>query len=377
MNLKFVSLTTAAAVAASAIVVAPTAQAAPTTPPENLHILWNQFMDLEYETIAQDYFIEEKTYPVKDILPSFKKLLIDVPIASNATMSYWVDTENARHQLETGEDFAVGYRNDHTPLVRSFYLNEKAVSRNMQPLMKQFGVTGKSATSTISASGITYNGVFYEGYIDEEAQFHEGKYVKFPKATHTSSKPSATFAKNAVVEGMSIQTISKTIAVGSGYQLKIASNYPWYKPDSYERVKYPMTFKYGQKNTTIPYTAGVLAMSKNGYIKAKAVGTNVINVRLSSGDDDFYSVIVNVVRPVTVLKAPASLTVKVGSSKLIEAKANGTKPVLTYKTANKKIATVDSKGRVTGKKKGKTSITVTATTKDGSSKTKKVTVVVK
>lgn len=366
-----------AAIAASSIIAAPTAQAATQAPPENLQILWDQFMDLEYETIAQDYFIEEKTYPVKTILPSFEKLVLDVPIASNATMSYWLDTDGKRHTLETGEDFAVGYRNDHTPLVRSFYVDEKTVSRNMQPFMQSFDVTGKATAPTLSTSGITYNGHFYEGYIDEQAQFHEGKYVKFPQATHTSSKPSDKFAKKAVFQDMTIKTISKTIAVGSGYQLKIASNYPWYKPDSYERVKYPMTFKYGQSKTTIPYQSGVLALSKNGYIKAKAAGTTIINVHLSSGDDDFYSVIIHVVRPVTVLKAPSSLTVKAGSSKQLDAKASGTKPVLTYTAANKKIATINSKGLVTGKKKGKTTITIKATTKDGSSKTKKVSVVVK
>lgn len=346
------------------------------TPPENLQILWNQFMDLEYETIATDYFVEQQVYPVETILPSFKKLLLDVPIATNATMSYWVDTTDQRHELDTGEDYAVGYRNDHTPLKRSFYLETKAIDRNMKPFMMQFGVAGAADTTRILATGIYYNGQFYEGYIDENAQFHEGKFVRFPRATHTSSKPSATFAKTATIQGMPIKTITKTVAVGSSYQLKVASNYPWYKPYAYTLVNYDRLFKYGTKKATIPYQAYVIALSKNGYIQAKKVGSSVVDVQYSQADGDFHAVIVNVVNPVTSLTAPTSLTVKSGRSIVLKVKANGTKPSLTYKSANTKIATVDSKGKVVGKKKGTTRITITAKTKDGSNISKKLTLTV-
>ncbi|MBO6047052.1 MAG: Ig-like domain-containing protein, partial [Erysipelotrichaceae bacterium] len=52
--------------------------------------------------------------------------------------------------------------------------------------------------------------------------------------------------------------------------------------------------------------------------------------------------------------------------------------MLTYKTSNKKVAKVSSKGTVTGVKKGKVTITITASATGANEKaTKKVTVTVK
>ena len=69
-------------------------------------------------------------------------------------------------------------------------------------------------------------------------------------------------------------------------------------------------------------------------------------------------------------KAPKSLSVKV-TTKTVDIKGKSTisvksvKPAnaskaVTYKSSNKKIATVSSKGVVTGKKAGKVNITVTS-----------------
>ena len=52
-----------------------------------------------------------------------------------------------------------------------------------------------------------------------------------------------------------------------------------------------------------------------------------------------------------------SITVQVG--KTYNLKVKGTKSKVKWKTANKKVATVNSKGKVTGKKAGKTTITAT------------------
>ena len=58
------------------------------------------------------------------------------------------------------------------------------------------------------------------------------------------------------------------------------------------------------------------------------------------------------------MKVPKKLTVKKGTKKAIAVKnvPSGTK--VTYKSKNKKVATVNKKGIVKGKKKGKTKIIV-------------------
>lgn len=73
----------------------------------------------------------------------------------------------------------------------------------------------------------------------------------------------------------------------------------------------------------------------------------------------------------TLKVAKTSLTVKVGKKVTIKATAKP-KAKITYKSSNKKIATVTSKGVVTGKKAGKAVITV-----KGNGKTVKVKVTVK
>ena len=62
----------------------------------------------------------------------------------------------------------------------------------------------------------------------------------------------------------------------------------------------------------------------------------------------------------------------------INAKVSPKGGKITYKTSNKKIATVSSKGKVTIKKKGKVTITITSTSNKNCSKaTKKITVIIK
>lgn len=78
---------------------------------------------------------------------------------------------------------------------------------------------------------------------------------------------------------------------------------------------------------------------------------------------------VNVKNP-TLKLSKTSASVKVGKTTKITAKATPSGKV-TYKSSNKKVATVSSKGVVKGIKKGTAKITVTC---NGVSKTFKVTV---
>lgn len=67
----------------------------------------------------------------------------------------------------------------------------------------------------------------------------------------------------------------------------------------------------------------------------------------------------NAQKQTTITTAKAKYTVKVGKKVSIRAKAtnkNGSK--ITYRSGNKKIATVSSKGVIRGRKKGSTKITI-------------------
>lgn len=82
------------------------------------------------------------------------------------------------------------------------------------------------------------------------------------------------------------------------------------------------------------------------------------------------------VKKVKVVKS--SVSVAVGGTATIKASvspSNASKKTLKYTSSNKSVATVSSKGKITGKKAGTATITVSAT--DGSKKTAKVKVTVK
>lgn len=113
-------------------------------------------------------------------------------------------------------------------------------------------------------------------------------------------------------------------------------------------------------------TKVVTVDKSTGKIVAKAAGKAVITVKCGSLKT---SCTVTVKNP-TLKLAKTSASIKVGKKTTIKPKTtpSGT---IKYTSSNKKIATVSSKGVVTGKKKGTAKITVTC---NGVSKTFKVTV---
>ena len=127
-----------------------------------------------------------------------------------------------------------------------------------------------------------------------------------------------------------------------------------------------------QKFTYASSNKKVATVSSAGVIKAKAAGTAKITVK--SGNK---KVVVTVTVPktkTTAITVKTSVTVKKGKTIALNAKktpANSDQKI-TYTSANKKIATVTSAGKIKGVKKGTTTITV----KSGSI-TKKVQVTVK
>ena len=130
------------------------------------------------------------------------------------------------------------------------------------------------------------------------------------------------------------------------------------------------------KATVTGSTAAVTYTSSNtkvatvnkttGKVTAKAKGTAVITAKCG---DVKVTCKVTVKNP-TLTLSKTSATVKVGKTTKITAKATPSGKV-TYKSSNKKVATVSSNGTIKGIKKGTAKITVTC---NGVTKTVKVTV---
>jgi alpha-amylase len=111
----------------------------------------------------------------------------------------------------------------------------------------------------------------------------------------------------------------------------------------------------------------------NGVVTAKKAGTAKITVKTKSGKQTVCKVTV----PANVKKIKLNkkkLTLKVKKSYRLKAtlKPSGIKDTLTWKSSNKKVASVDKNGKIKAKKKGKAVITVT--TSNGKKATCKVTV---
>lgn len=102
----------------------------------------------------------------------------------------------------------------------------------------------------------------------------------------------------------------------------------------------------------------VAAVDQTGKIVAKKAGKATITV---TADGKKATVKVSVVDPCTSVKVQSTLTLKAGKSAKLKVtttpKTTGQKAA--FKSSNKKVATVDSKGKVKALKKGTAKITVT------------------
>ena len=130
--------------------------------------------------------------------------------------------------------------------------------------------------------------------------------------------------------------------------------------------------------------AKVATVNQSGKITAKGRGKATIKVMALDGSNKYATVKVTVKQPVTSVKLnrnSAILKVKgKAKQKTVTLKAtaypkNANNKAVSWKSSNTKIATVNSKGKVTAKKKG--TCYITATAKDCSKKSAKCKIVVK
>ena len=166
-----------------------------------------------------------------------------------------------------------------------------------------------------------------------------------------ASKKTASFkvtVQKAAVKTTKITTTTKslTIAKGATYK-KLASSIAVTPVTSKEKVTYSSSNK------------KVATVSSKGVIKAKKAGTAKITVK-SGKKKVVVTVKVTGVKTTKLSGVPATKKIAKGKSFKIKAAATpkNTDEKITFKSSNKKVATVTSKGVVKGLKKGTATITV-------------------
>ena len=126
---------------------------------------------------------------------------------------------------------------------------------------------------------------------------------------------------------------------------------------------------------------GVVTINKKAKLKKKGKTYVTITATAKDGSKKKATVKIEIVKKVTVKKVKISGSKSVKAGKKVTLKANITPAIagnkgVTWKTSNKKWATVNSKGVVTSKKAGKgKTVKITATSKDN--KKKKATISIK
>lgn len=174
-----------------------------------------------------------------------------------------------------------------------------------------------------------------------------------PKNPNTSTQEKKPYVK-LNISSITLQ-VKKTTSV-----VKIKSKYP-----TNDKVR-----SYKSSNTK------VATVDKKGKVTAKKTGKSTITVTMKSGAKAKYTVKVQKGKVTTkslklnkskcTLKKGKTLTIKVTRDPITATEK------ITYSSSNKKVATVDKKGKITAKKKGKSTITVK--TSNGKKATCKVTV---
>lgn len=166
-----------------------------------------------------------------------------------------------------------------------------------------------------------------------------------------ASKKTASFkvtVQKAAVKTTKITTTTKslTLAKGATYK-KLASSITVTPVTSKEKVSYSSSNK------------KVATVSSKGVIKAKKAGTTKITVK-SGKKKVVVTVKVTGVKTTNLSGVPATKKIAKGKSFKIKAAATpkNTDEKITFKSSNKKVATVTSKGVVKGLKKGTATITV-------------------
>ena len=198
-------------------------------------------------------------------------------------------------------------------------------------------------------------------------------------ASCVSSKPKvATVDNSGKVVGKSAGKANVTITLASGVSdtVTIVVQKKAVATSSIKNVEKSLKLNVGEKRTLAPvispittfdkvsYSSSnkkVATVTKKGVILAKKSGTAKITVK-SGKKKVTVKVTVAKKAPTGMNGVPAGKTLKKGKSFTMKPKLtpSGAEAKITYRSSNKKVATVNAKGKVTAKKAGTATITVKA-----------------
>ena len=215
----------------------------------------------------------------------------------------------------------------------------------------------------------TWKSTKEQSVLSELVELSAGTYYYAVERTSAYTYPTAPYTGNysfkltfnVPVTGVKLNKTSQNITVGKTASLKATVS-----PSNASNKS--VTWK--SSNTS------VATVSSSGVVTAKKKGTATITVTTADGKKT-ATCKVTVIVPVTGVKLNKnSQTVNVGKTVSLKATVSpstASNKNVTWKSSNTAVATVSSKGVVTGKKSG--TATITVTTRDGSKKaTCKVTV---
>ncbi len=189
-----------------------------------------------------------------------------------------------------------------------------------------------------------------------KAQWEKEAEVKYSDKENSGNKSSVNRVSN-----ITLNKKSASLVKGKTLTLK-----PTIKPRGVKA-----TYKWKSSNKK------VATVNKNGVVKGVKKGTAIIIVTAGGKQATCKITVTNPVKVKGIKFKKKAYNVKKGMTVTLKTTftpKNATNQEVTYKSSDKKIATVDKNGKVKGKKKGK--VTITVTTKDGK-KTAKCTVNVK
>lgn len=171
-------------------------------------------------------------------------------------------------------------------------------------------------------------------------------------------------AKNAKKYNITIHNASSDTVIKKGGKLKLYST-AIAKDGSKGKVRYKSSNK------------RVISVSKKGVIKGKKKGKAKITAYVKSKGKvrSRKTITVRVGTPVSSIQLSGYNYLRAGKTSRIKAKVSSKKATnkkVNWKSSNTKVATVDSKGIITGKGNGQA--TITATAADGSGATASITV---
>ena len=245
-----------------------------------------------------------------------------------------------------------------TPIKTNYYVGDKINTTGLEVYVYYRDNTSKKITNytldyDFSKTGKQFVTVGYKGYTDQFI---------------VNVKPKA---KPTVKKVVKVSLSKKSVVLVKGRSTTV-------------KVKVSPTNATNKKLKWTTSNAKVATVNQSGKITAKGKGTATIKVMATDGSNKYATIKVTVKQPVTSVKLnrnSAILKVKgKAKHKTVTLKAtvypkNANVKSVKWTTSKSKIATVNSKGKVTAKKKG--TCFIYATAKDGSKKYAKCKITVK